>query len=104
MIIYVDIDNTICETNGCDYTNSSPWKNNIDIINKLYEEGNMIVYWTARGVGSGKDLYDFTKYQLDSWGCKYHELRCDKPVYDTLIDDKTISSVKNFYEKYTNNW
>jgi hypothetical protein len=89
MIIYVDIDNTICETTGCDYINAQPWFNKISTINSLYNKNNYIVYWTSRGVGSSQNLYEMTKKQLDSWGCKYHELKCDKPVYDLFIDDKT---------------
>lgn len=93
MIIYVDIDNTITKTNGCDYQNCKPILEYINKINKLYETGHFIVYWTARGVGSGKNYIDITKHQLNSWGCKYNELRCDKPVYDIFVDDKTINSI-----------
>ena len=49
MIIYVDIDETICETQSDrDYSKSVPMKDRIAKINKLYDEGNTIVYWTAR--------------------------------------------------------
>ena len=59
-------------------------------INKLYEEGNHITYWTARGSTSKNDYYKLTKKQLVDWGCKYHELRTgEKPYYDLLICDKT---------------
>jgi hypothetical protein len=95
MIIYVDIDNTITKTNGCDYQNCEPIVQYIEKINKLYDDGHHIVYWTARGVGSGTDYYDLTKEQLNLWNCKYHELRCDKPVYDLFIDDKTLNSIGN---------
>lgn len=101
MILYIDIDNTICETQGLDYANSKPWEDKIKKINTLYET-NYIVYWTSRGVGSKQNLYDITKKQLDSWGCLYHELRCDKPVYDLFIDDKTIKDISEI-EKKTNN-
>ena len=54
MIIYVDIDETICETpESRDYAKSVPITKNIKKINKLYDAGNTIVYWTARGSGSG---------------------------------------------------
>jgi len=59
-------------------------------INKLYEEGNEITYYTARGSLSGIDWYNLTKSQLDKWGCKYNELSVgEKPPYDLLICDKT---------------
>ena len=94
MRIFVDIDGTICETpwyNGVwDYKGAYPNKLHIEKINKLFDEGNEIVYWTARGSNTGKDWWDFTKEQLDDWGCKYHELICgkDKGAFDMVIDDK----------------
>ena len=32
-----------------------------------------------------------TESQLNSWGCKYHELIMGKPSGDVYIDDKGIS-------------
>ena len=91
-VIYVDIDETICKTpdNPRVYEDAKPIQENIDKINKLYDEGNEIVYWTARGSRSGIDWFDLTKTQLDGWGVKYHQLRCDKPYYDIFYDDKTM--------------
>jgi hypothetical protein len=89
MIVYVDIDLTISETTGSDYENSQPIYENIAKINKLYHEGNEIVYWTARGGKSRINWYSFTKGQLDKWGCKYHQLSFQKPSFDLLIDDKS---------------
>lgn len=97
--IRVDIDNTICETVGTDYAQAKPNHEHISYINSLYDQGHNIVYWTSRGVGSGQNLYDQTKQQLDTWGCKYHELKCDKPVYDLFIDDKTKSSINQAKNK-----
>lgn len=92
MIIYVDIDNTIMETKGEDYENSTPIIDRIQKINALYDAGNTIVYWTARGSGSGIDWSELTKKQLDESGTKYHELKMGKPVYDIFIDDKSVNS------------
>jgi hypothetical protein len=90
MKIYVDIDNNICSTEGSDYPNSTPRYDQIKKINKLYDEGNQIIYWTARGGNSGIDWLDLTADQLDEWGCLYHELSVgNKPSYDLLICDKT---------------
>lgn len=90
-VIYVDIDETICETpEPRNYFNAVPLVDNIKKINKLYDKGNTIVYWTARGSRTQIDWYKLTKQQLDSWGCKYHELNCKKPYYDLFIDDKTL--------------
>lgn len=86
-IIIVDIDGTICNSNNSDYKNSIPNYDRISKINQLYEE-NTIIYWTARGGFSGIDWSELTKKQLNDWGCKFHELRMSKPVYDMWIDDK----------------
>ena len=59
-------------------------------INKLYEEGHHIKYWTARGAVTKLDWLETTTNQLNSWGCQYHELSVgEKPDYDLLICDKT---------------
>jgi hypothetical protein len=89
--VFVDIDETICFYSDLRvYEEAVPNIENIEKINTLYDEGNHITYWTARGSLSGKDYFDFTKEQLDSWNCKYHELSVgEKPLYDLLICDKT---------------
>ena len=89
-VIFVDIDETICDTpdNPRVYEKSEPRVEAINKINKLYDEGHTIVYWTARGSRSGIDWYDLTKQQLVEWGAKHRELRCDKPYYDIFYDDK----------------
>jgi hypothetical protein len=91
MKIFVDIDETICDYSGeRRYDLALPINKNIDKINKLFDEGHDITYWTARGYVSKIDWYEVTKSQLDSWGCKYHKLSVgEKPAYDLLICDKT---------------
>jgi hypothetical protein len=99
MIMYVDIDDTICRSSktnsdvlAIDYSHAMPIPERITKINKYYDEGARIIYWTARGTVTGKDWYHVTKRQLDSWGCKYHQLKMGKPAYDIFIDDKNINS------------
>ena len=90
MLIYVDIDNTICHTENSDYENSKPRQEQIDKINKLYDEGNEIIYWTARGGTTGINWSKLSKKQLDEWGCKYTRFEfLKKPSWDLFIDDKT---------------
>ena len=96
MKIYVDIDNTICTTNNSEYLNSKPIHSRIQLINKLYDEGHYIVYWTARGVRSKKDWSMLTIKQLKEWNCKYHDIVFNKPDYDLFIDDKSINSNEYF--------
>ena len=84
MIIYVDIDETICFTpNSRDYSLAEPYLDKIQKINNLYDQGHEIIYWTARGRVTKIDWYKVTKNQLDSWGAKYHKLDVtSKPHYD----------------------
>jgi hypothetical protein len=91
MKIYVDIDETICFYDGERiYPEAIPHFENIAKINKLYDEGNVIIYWTARGAITKINWTEVTTKQLKSWGCKYHELKMNhKPDYDLLICDKT---------------
>lgn len=94
MIIYIDIDETICVTpSDRDYSKAMPIVENIEKANKLYDEGHEITYWTARGTKSGIDWTDVTKKQLEEWGAKHHELKLGKPYYDLFIDDKNINTV-----------
>jgi len=91
MKIYVDIDETICFYGSeREYPNAVPSKENIAKINKLYDEGHEITYWTARGTVTGINWFNLTKEQLTKWGCKWHNLIVgEKPYYDLLICDKT---------------
>lgn len=99
MIFYVDIDDTICtRSEDLDYSKAKPLHERIDKINKLFNEGNKIVYWTARGTGSGIDWRAVTEKQFRDWGVKYHELHFGKPIYDLFIDDKNINS-ETFFNK-----
>ena len=91
----VDIDETICFYSGeRRYDLSEPHYENIAKINKLYDDGWTIVYWTARGSVSKKDYTEYTRNQLTEWGCKFHDLVTGtsdnpKPHFDLVIDDKS---------------
>ena len=101
MIIYVDIDETICNTpSSRNYSEAKPMMDRINKINKLYDDGNTIVYWTARGTGSGIDWRETTESQFKKWGVKFHDLKLGKPIYDLFIDDKNINSGAFFGETY----
>ncbi len=96
MIIYMDIDNTICLTDQSlsapeKYEQARPIFERIAKINALYDEGHQIIYWTARGGTSKTDYTDLTKRQLDMWGCKYHDLKLNKPSFDLFVDDKACN-------------
>ena len=101
MKIYVDIDETICYYDGeRHYPDAKPILKRIQEVNNLFDDGNEITYWTARGTVTGIDWHDITKDQLDRWGCKYHNLVTGvKPAYDLLICDKAVNSENYFKEQ-----
>ena len=50
-----DLDGTLCTNANNDYCNSTPIINRIEYVNKLYDEGNNIIIYTARGMGSSNN-------------------------------------------------
>ena len=105
--IAFDLDDVICYRpkgyehlgpNKYDYC--EPDQSVIDLVNSLYEEGNKIVIYTARGMSQYKgnvaliysELYSKTIHQLNDWGLKYNQLVMGKIHYDLLIDDKVLNS------------
>ena len=104
MVIFVDIDETICHHSegdpsmARDYAKGTPIVENIKKINEMYDEGHTIVYWTARGCVTGIDWTETTQRQLSEWGVKHHELKINKPHYDLFICDKAINSNTFFTE------
>lgn len=96
MIYVFDIDGTICTNTNGNYEKSIPFIERIETINRLYDEGNHIIMFTARGMGSNNNnqllainkYYSFTETQLKSWNLKFHELILGKPAADLYIDDK----------------
>ena len=96
MNIFIDIDDTICKMPApfeeyTDYEYAEPIRDNIEKANALYDQGNVIVYWTARGTGTKVDWREVTERQFKKWGVKYHEIRFGKPDYDMMICDKAIN-------------
>ena len=105
MTYVFDIDGTICtKVNDGDYTNAEPITDRIEVVNRLYDQGNTIIFQTARGMGrSGNSqafAWDFfgnkTKSQLEEWGVKFHSLFMGKPAGDLYIDDKGITDFDFF--------
>ena len=100
----VDIDGTICTQSGTDYESAEPILERIEKLNSLYDAGNEMVYFTARGMGrhngnthkAYKQFYEFTRQQLVSWGVKHHDLILGKPAADVYVDDKGIKDLDFF--------
>ena len=91
-----DIDGTICSMSIKDYSLAEPYLDRIKQINNLYDEGNIVIFNTARGHESGIDWSDLTKTQLKNWGVKFHSLYFSKPAADYYIDDKNIDLFRWF--------
>jgi len=105
MVYVFDIDGTICtKVDDGDYSNAEPLRDRIEIVNKLYDEGNTIIFQTARGMGrSGNSqafAWDFfgrsTREQLNNWGVKFHSLFMGKPAGDIYVDDKGMQDTYFF--------
>ncbi len=63
--IFVDIDETICFYSGKRrYDLAEPNLHNISKINKLYDKGNIITYWTARGCSQPDNINRLNKMQF----------------------------------------
>ncbi len=87
-----DIDGVVAKLQkDLDYALSEPNERMIKIINRLYDYGNKIVLFTARGYVTGKDWSGITKQQMKRWGVKYHELKFGKPNADYYVDDRMLS-------------
>lgn len=101
-----DLDDTICVRNGDlehlgpdKYKHCTPIVEMVNIVNQLYDQGNTIYIYTARGMGQfygnvnrvHNELYVLTLESLKEWGVKHHGLVMGKLHYDFLIDDKVIN-------------
>ena len=98
MIYCFDIDGTICSLTDGNYADATPYPRRIETVNRLYDEGNKIIFFTARGSTTGIDWTDVTADQLKSWGAKYHELHLGKPHYDIYVGDKAFND-KAYFSK-----
>lgn len=85
----IDLDGTLC-TQEKDYSFAKPIENRIKKVNDLYNNGNVIIIFTARGSETDIDWSDTTLKQLREWGLKYHHLIFGKPSADYYIDDRNI--------------
>lgn len=78
-VILVDIDGTVSEDIKNEdshlYSTAKLYPDSLDIINKWYDNGNIITFFTAR---EEKDR-EVTEKWLNSNGFKYHGLIMNKP-------------------------
>lgn len=87
-----DIDGVIAITeNTSNYAESIPNPDIINLVNRLYDYGNHIRLFTARGYMTGIDWKEVTETQMKDWGVKYHELIFGKPNADYYVDDHAMT-------------
>lgn len=103
-ILCFDVDGTICTQTLSEYQLAKPFGEAREVINRLYDEGFRIVFFTSRFMGRNNgdvqkaydEGYELTKKQLDEWGFKYHELFMGKPSYHISVDDKSLFHQTNW--------
>ena len=97
-VFLIDIDGTICDDIKNEdshlYASASAYPDALDIINKWYDEGHVISFFTAR---ESKDKA-VTEQWLSENGFKYHGLVMDKPrIKDgqeyVWIDNRKVRAV-----------
>jgi CMP-N,N'-diacetyllegionaminic acid synthase len=96
-IFVFDIDGTITKTPKGDYKKAKPIKSRIAKINKLYKEGNTIIFYTSRGYATGLNWEALTNYQLKKWKVGHHTVVFGKPYADVAVDDKAMND-KAFFK------
>ena len=92
-----DLDGTLCSNTEGLYEKAIPLTDRILRVNELYDQGNNILIYTARGTVTGIDWTELTRIQLAEWGVKNHDLRLGKPLADIYVDDRAISD-GDFFE------
>ena len=97
-LFLIDIDGTICDDIKNEdshlYPTANVFPKALDIINKWYQEGNVITFFTARESKDRQVTLDW----LDKHGFKYHGLVMDKPrIKDgqeyVWIDNRKVRAV-----------
>jgi len=97
-LFLIDIDGTICDDIRNEeselYPTANVFPRALEIINKWYDEGNVITFFTAR---ESKDR-EVTLQWLDKHGFKYHGLVMDKPRINdeqeyVWIDNKKVRAI-----------
>lgn len=92
----IDLDGVLCETVPPDkYEQARPIKENIDIVNRLYDKGYNIIVSTSRSWST----YDITKLWLQKHGVRYTDLCMAKVLAHAYIDDKN-RTLQEVYEEF----
>ncbi len=100
MKVCFDLDGVLCH--GRPYAEAVPDLEAIEYLRHLYDQGHIILIYTARGMGGAANNVGravacnamLTLEQLDLWNIPYDEVLFGKPTYDILIDDKSVSNLE----------
>lgn len=97
-VIVIDIDGVLTnETEGFDYHNRTPFKENIKVLQQYEQAGCWIVLYSAR-----RELdRSVTGYWLSVHEVPYHALLLEKPTGFLSVDDQVASmlpTMESFYE------
>lgn len=93
--IVFDIDGVIAQFDPVlQYDKAQADRSMIEFVNCLYDYGNKIILFTARGSETGIDWSVTTKAQMERWGVKYHELKFGKPAATFYVDDRNLNMDK----------
>ena len=93
MQIIIDLDGTICtEEKMFSRSLAKPIDGAIENINKLYQDGHIIIIYTARTWME----FEMTTAWLKMNNINYHQLMMGKPIGDLWIDDRALN--------FNNNW
>lgn len=82
----IDLDGTLCEEGvDIDQTTIKPFPGAVEAVNKMFDEGHVVVIWTGRS---------WTKYQMtEKWlkdnGFKFTQILMGKPIANLIIDDRS---------------
>ena len=96
MIIEFDVDNTIV-TQGSpgEYDKVKPFPEAVEMVNKLYDQGHIIIFHTARHWKYFPETYN----QLVEFGFKFHSLVMGKINASIIVDDRSVKSIQELKEK-----
>lgn len=94
--IVIDIDGVIFEEAPTfDKIFSKPVDGAIESINDLYDQGYLIILFSARNW----QMFKQTEYSLLQYKVKYHSLVLGKPAGDYYIDDRSFKSIEELTNK-----
>jgi hypothetical protein len=96
MRIAIDIDGFVYpESSAFDRCLQLPIDGAVEKVNKLYNDGHQIFFFTARGWNE----YNYTLKQLLKDGFKFHVLICGKLSYDIIGDDRAVSNIDELIKR-----